>query len=121
MTLIEHAKRELEILGESDEDFKQMIIRTVGAFASYGHSGGSASVAIPMINDLLQFKNLTPLTNNPKEWNKVGPNIWQSCRCPEAFSDDGGKTYHLNSEREHNAENFPIHISKNNKQPEGLS
>lgn len=97
MSLVEHAKRELDLL-ENDEDFNQSILKAVAAFAEYGHSGGSASYAIPLLNDLLQFKPLSPLTDDPKEWNEVGTDVWQSCRNPEAFSTDGGATYYLLSE-----------------------
>lgn len=100
MSLVEHAKRELALAG-NDDDFNQSIIKAVEAFASFGHSGGSAMVAIPMLNDLLQFKNLTPLTNNPNEWMQVEmgkEDCWQSQRNPEAFSGDGGKTYYLLSD-----------------------
>lgn len=95
--LVEHAKRELSLIS-NDEAFNHSIIKAVEGFSSYGHSGGSASVAIPMLNALLQFKNLSPLTNDPNEWNEVGTNVWQSARDSEAFSDDGGKTYYLLSE-----------------------
>lgn len=96
--LVEHAKRELEILGE-DPDTIEGMLKVIQAFADMGHSGGSASVAIPQLNALLQFKNLTALTNNPEEWQDVstpsGTPMWQSNRNPEAFSLDGGKTYRL--------------------------
>lgn len=97
--LVEHAKRELA-LADNDVDFNECIIKAVEAFASYGHSGGSAAYAIPMLNALLLFKNLTPLTDDPKEWNEVGDGVWQSARNSEAFSTDGGKTYYLLSERQ---------------------
>lgn len=95
--LVEHAKRELARL-DNDEEFNQTIINAVTAFAEYGHSGGSASYAIPILNDLLQFKALTPLTNDPSEWNEVGEGVWQSSRNSEAFSTDEGKSYYLVSE-----------------------
>lgn len=100
MSLVEHAKRELELAG-NDEDFNQSMIKAVEAFASYGHSGGSASIAVPMLNDLLQFKNLTPLTDDERGWMQVEmgeENCWQSRRNPEAFSNDHGKTFYLLSE-----------------------
>lgn len=96
--LVEHAKRELALLGETDQKFVDTIVNAVQAFSEYGHSGGSASAAIPIINDLLQFKPLSPLTNNPAEWNEVGDGVWQSARNSEAFSTDGGKSYYLVSE-----------------------
>lgn len=106
MSLVEHAKCELALAG-NDEDFNNSIIKAVEAFSEYGHSGGSASVAIPMLYDLLQFKNLTPLTNDPNEWNHIEEAVagvsggtWQSRRNPAAFSDDGGKTYYILSEQD---------------------
>lgn len=97
--LVEHAKRELALIGEEEDDgFKESIVKAVQGFVSYGHSGGSASVAIAMINDLLQGKNLTPLTDDSREWMEVGPQVWQSTRCHEAFSEDGGKTHYLLSD-----------------------
>lgn len=95
--LYEHAKRELDLV-ETDEYFKECILTAVKAFSAYGHSGGSASVGIPLLNDLLQFKNITPLSNDPNEWNEVGVGVWQNSRCSEAFSNNGGKSYTLLSE-----------------------
>lgn len=101
--LVRHAKRELELLGE-DSDFIAGYLKMIQAFADMGHSGGSASVFVPTLNELLQLKNLTPLTNDPDEWlhheeGIAGQNdLWQSIRNPEAFSNDGGETYHLMSE-----------------------
>lgn len=111
MSLVEHARRELA-LTHNEEDFNESIIKAVEAFASYGHSGGSASVAIPMLNDLLQFKNLTPLTNDPKEWNEVGDGMWQCSRNPEAFSLDRGRTYYLLSEGGNSDNPEPLHETK---------
>ena len=101
--LVKHARRELILLGEDAETINGYL-KVVQAFADIGHSGGSASVAIPTINALLQYKNLKPLTDDIHEWNHVGdatpesPNIWQNTRNSEAFSNDGGKTYYLLSE-----------------------
>lgn len=117
-TLVKHARRELELVG-NDANFNESIIKAVEGFASYGHSGGSASVAINILNDLLQFKNLTPLTNDPKEWMYVADEIWgepggiwQNRRNSEAFSNDGGKTYYLLSEGGHDRNRKPTHISE---------
>lgn len=101
MTLVEHARRELEI-ARVEEDVRPSIVAAVEAFASFGHSGGSASAVIPMLNDLLRFKNIAPLTDDPGEWMDVadfaGYQVWQNRRNSEAFSLDGGKTYYLLSE-----------------------
>lgn len=97
--LVEHAKRELALM-DNDDKFNESIIKAVEAFASYGHSGGSASAGIAILYDLLQFKNLMPLTNDRAEWMCVDRegNIWQSTRNSEAFSNNRGKTYYLLSE-----------------------
>ncbi len=106
--LVQHARRELALAG-NDAEFNTAMVNAVRAFASYGHSGGSASVAIPMLTDLLCQKNLTPLTDAPSEWQHHGsdvlPNgsedgIWQNKRNGEAFSKDGGKTYTLLSDKD---------------------
>lgn len=101
--LVAHARRELTLLG-NDEDFNNCIINAVEAFCRYGHSGSSATYAIGVLTALLRWEALTPLTNDPEEWQhhdetvwgeKGG--IWQNRRDPGAFSTDGGKTYYLTS------------------------
>jgi hypothetical protein len=98
MDLVQHAETELWLIGEEPEmiDWYCSVIRE---FASYGHSGGSASVTIPVLNRLLQHKNLSPLTDDPAEWiDQSGLSsspLWQNSRNSEAFSYDGGETYYL--------------------------
>lgn len=112
--LVNHARTELELIGEEPE-FIEGYLKVIQAFVDMRHSGGSASVAIPTLNALLQFKNLKPLTDDPGEWNNVseqsGYEMWQSRRNSEAFSDDGGKTYWLLSEGAHGANRAPRHDS----------
>ena len=67
MSLAEHARRELALLGE-DPDATGWYCRVVAEFASYGHSGASAAAAIPVLHELLQFHPLTPLTPGPADW-----------------------------------------------------
>lgn len=90
--LVVHARRELELIGE-EPDTIDGYLKVIQAFADMGHSGGSAMVAIPVINRLLQFQNLTPLTDDPDDWIEVGYDLWQNRRCSQMFSEDGGKTY----------------------------
>lgn len=98
MSLLDHAKRELELAG-NDPEFNESIMNAIEAFLEYGHSGGSAPVAIEILTKLLEYKNITPLTNDPKEWIKIpkeiAADLWQSQRNAAAFSKDGGRTYHL--------------------------
>lgn len=115
--LVDHARRELQLIGE-EEDVINWMVAVVEKFASYGHSGGSAEVCIPRLNQLLLFENLSALTNDPDEWidrsvESGGHPMWQSKRNPQAFSEDGGQTYYLLSERENatKPEWVPFHRS----------
>ncbi len=102
MTLVEHAERELRRTGWLDgEDAAsgRAMLAAVEAFATGGWSGASAPYGIRIVNDLLQYRPLGPLTDDPTEWQNVsdisGRPVWQSLRRPDAFSEDGGKTYRL--------------------------
>lgn len=108
MSLVEHAKRELEKCGQYKEDpaYAQSIIAAVAAFASYGHSGGSAGIAIEQLHTLLQFRTLSPITSDPDEWIDQSPisstPLWQNMRDSAAMSRDGGKTWYFVDERKSN-------------------
>jgi hypothetical protein len=123
--LVEHAKRELALIGGEDDEMQQLmnknIIEMVEVFSKAGHSGFSAEHAIQTLEKLLRFENLTPLTDDPDEWNHVhetvwgAPNgVWQNRRNSEAFSEDGGKTYYLLSENVQDSHSIrkTIHQSK---------
>lgn len=116
--LVEHARRELEVCGQTAEDpgYAASIVAAVAAFASYGHSGGSASIAIEQLHRLLQFGHLSPLTDDPEEWENrsemSGTPMWQNRRNSAAFSEDGGKTFWLVTEDGHGDSGRPIHASE---------
>lgn len=110
--LVAHARRELAIVNlraQPGDEYSQEdidgFLKVIQAFADMGHSGGSAPFAIGIISDLLQFKPLAPLTDDPDEWYFHGEEqwgekggVWQNRRHGEAFSHDGGKSYYLLSE-----------------------
>ena len=104
-SLVEHAKRELELSGQTAEDsaYAASIVAAVAAFALYGHSGGSAGIAIMQLHKLLQFRTLSPLTSDPDEWvDQGGPSgypLWQNKRDSAAFSKDAGKTWYYVDDR----------------------
>lgn len=99
--LVDHARRELELVGEDPETIEGLV-KVIKAFADMGHSGGSASVAIPMLERLLRFQPLAPLTYGPEEWvfhsgddyGIAGKDIWQNIRDSRIMSYDGGKTHY---------------------------
>lgn len=108
MSLIEHAKRELELSGVDEDIYGDMtskaVLELIEVFSNQRHSGASAYLVTHLFNELSQYKNLTPLTDDPDEWvdhsDKSEDKIWQSKRNSEAFSNDEGKTYYLLSERQ---------------------
>lgn len=99
MNLVDHARRELDLCGQMAEDpgYSASLIASIAAFASYGHSGGSASVAIDQLTRLLRGEALTALTSDPAEWidrsAESGYPMWQNRRDGRAFSHDSGKTW----------------------------
>lgn len=104
--LVNHADRELKILGytgdEPENDPNRWmydgIMDLVERFAEQNHSGASAAYAVRVAGELLSFKALTPLTNNPEEWvdhsHDTGDDCWQNKRQSSCFSYDKGETYY---------------------------
>ena len=76
------------------------VMDLVDVFVEQGHSGASSAVVAYAFHRLIMFEPLGPLTDDPDEWMKVADGLWQSRRQPRAFSQDGGKTYRLNDERD---------------------
>lgn len=101
--LVRHAAAELRRAGMFDEDSSyggmlgHAVMRLVRTHAAEGHSGFSHGIAMSLFRRVGDFKVLSPLTDNPEEWNEVDPadtRMWQSARQPSCFSTDGGKTYY---------------------------
>lgn len=116
--LVTHAREDLELLGE-DEETIAWYQSVIDAFVSFGHSGTSAEVTIPIITALLRGENLTPITDSPEEWYHhkaddygVSQEMWQNKRNSALFSDDGGKTYWSVNEGAHEGHREPRHVSE---------
>lgn len=95
--LFQHAKRELSLLGE-DEDIIENYLDIIRVFQDQCHSGWSAGIFIPTLLKLLNFENLTEITNDPIEWVEVAENLWQNTRNAKLFSQTGGLTYTSNDD-----------------------
>ena len=103
--LVAHARRELTRAGllDKDSDYDGMLgeaaLQLVETFAAQGHSGMSAFATVDLAQRLMSYEPLAPLTNDPAEGNHISddmagrPDLWQSTRKPDAFSNDGGLTY----------------------------
>lgn len=106
MDLAQYADNELRLAGFTpegeDADYGPLVyenvMKTIEAFRSGGHSGGSAMMVADILDRLLRYKPLTPLTYEPDEWidqtEASGVPMWQNNRDFSVFSNDGGKTHY---------------------------
>ena len=98
MSLKDFAKDELARLCKGlDDDALEMqqmisrdILQIVEIFAEQGHSNTSAAYALGALERLLRFKPLTPITDDPAEWNEVGRGVKQNRRCSSVFIQPDG-------------------------------
>ena len=101
MSLVAFAKEELERAGlfDKDSDYGGMLgdaaLRMIEQFASEGHSGFSANMAINIFSKLARFEPLTPLTGEDDEWNEVGDGVFQNRRCPTVFKNAERGAYNI--------------------------
>ena len=102
--LINFAKSELDIIGMKEDDLeisnramREHILRMVEVFSDEGHSGFSASYAAAILEKLLRFQPISPLTGEDSEWNLVSEidNLYQNRRCSHVFKSNG-KSYDIN-------------------------
>ena len=102
--LIDFAKSELDIIGMKEDDLeisnramREHILRMVEVFSDEGHSGFSASYAAAILEKLLRFQPISPLTGEDSEWNLISEleKLYQNKRCSHVFKSNG-KAYDLN-------------------------
>ena len=114
--LVDHARRELALIGE-DEWLTNGLCKVVAAFAEMGHSGFSAEHSTAVLEKLLRYRPLSPITDDPAEWEDrsemSGERLWQNRRDFRAMSRDGGKTYTLVDEEPQDSNSGqPVHMSQ---------
>lgn len=102
--LYEYAKKELERIekGCKDEESLSMqqaidknILELINVFSNQHHSGFTATYVIDILQRLLHYKPLTPLTGEDDEWEDVTSYgydtlTFQNKRCSAVFKDDRG-------------------------------
>ena len=103
--LLSHAERELDLIGLTEEDeyngmMRKHILHMIKEFAGEGHSGFSASYAISILSKLMDFKPLSPLTGEDSEWNDVAlygdsTTLYQNNRRSSVFKDADGSCYDI--------------------------
>lgn len=70
---------------EMNDAMCEHILKMVNVFAEEGHSGFSAEYAISILQKLLRFEPLSPLTGEDDEWNEVGDGHYQNKRLSRVF------------------------------------
>lgn len=92
MSIKTHAEQELALIGlgpdctdEMDKAMREHILKMVDTFADEGHSGFSASYAIRILEKLLKFEPVTPLTGEDDEWMEIADGTYQNKRCGRVF------------------------------------
>lgn len=94
--LTSHAECELpKSHDEMQESMNRHLKEMVFVFSTYGHSGFSASYSRQMLNLLLEYKPIGPLTGGPSEWCEVGHDMWQNNRCGSVFKGVDGRAYNI--------------------------
>jgi hypothetical protein len=104
--LVSFAKDELARLRDNEpcdlqDSVDANVIKIVEAFASGGHSGSTAAYTIGIVERLLRFDPLTPLSGADDEWMDVsemsGTPMWQNVRCSHVFKDES-KAWDIDAE-----------------------
>jgi hypothetical protein len=95
--LSKHAIGELSLIKE-DPKIILWYVSVIEAFNIMQLQPDASDHCVATLTQLLRYGNLAPLTDEPKEWVKIGDELWQSIRNRDAFSNNGGKTYKLYSE-----------------------
>ena len=109
MTLIEHAKMELKMVGAFDKESNyggeigQAVMELIEVFANQGHSGNSAGIVRTIFNKLANYQPLMDITGKDEEWSDVrdfgdGKSWYQNKRCSALFKDGiDGKPYYIDA------------------------
>ena len=103
MSLIEYARKELEIAGlfDKDSDYGGMLAEAVmelmEVFAGQGHSGFSAAQVRMIFHRLSDFKPLTPIIDEPDQWMDVGEGEYQHKRYGSVFKHADGQAHDIDA------------------------
>lgn len=94
--IVDYAKNELDLLGRDEDGIQDSvnknILDIIEIFAEQGHSGFTAGYVLGMLERLLRWKPIKPLTGEEDEWNepnKLGRHR-QNKRCGSVFLDENG-------------------------------
>ena len=96
---IEWCKKEIELAGlyDKDSDYRGMLgealDEVIQVLDNQGHSGFSMGVMRRVLQRLMNWEPLGPLTGKEDEWNQIKKDLWQNKRCPRVFKNDKGEAW----------------------------
>lgn len=102
--LLRFAEEELDRIGVGDEDadydgmLKTAVMEIMRVFSEQGHSGFSAGLVTSMVEKLMRFEPLSPLTGEEDEWTRLdySPDMAaQNRRCSTVFKRTDGTAYNI--------------------------
>lgn len=95
--LYRHAETELllrlpddpkdELSNRMNQSMRKATLDMALVFCTEGHSGFSANYCIALLQKVLRYEPLTPLTGADDEWNHVSEATWQNKRCSHIFKE----------------------------------
>ena len=96
---IEYAKSELDRIQKDEYGMQEMInndiLEILEKFADQGHSGFSANYVINVLERLIRWKPISPLTGEEDEWITVDESTKQNKRCSGVFLKQDGTAYDI--------------------------
>ena len=101
MSLTKYAEAELARIPHDEDGLQSLmdknILEIVKIFEEQGHSGFSASYALSVLELLLRFKPISPLTGENDEWNEAGSGSFQNKRCSSVFKKSDGTCHDIDA------------------------
>lgn len=97
MEMHRHARRELDALGHTREPIRwstskliDLVLAVITTMGKRFFTDDVETIAIEYLQSLLNFKLLSPLTGDDREWKEIEPGLFQNKRCPSVFKDENG-------------------------------
>lgn len=113
MSLVSHAKKELDLVFGDDPDLVMCYIEVVSAF----QAKAAERLDPDILAALFKRHHVAPISNDPREWYTEGKGTWTNLRDHRVMSDDGGRTYWIVPEDEDIPEgDLKRHISADKKE-----
>ena len=93
MNMNQYAEAELDLINE-DKETKKIYLELIDVKGKFGDSGGSHPFRMAVIERLMNYKPLSPITEANVGWNKCTrgkghPDVFQSSRLSSMFLEEG--------------------------------